>query len=200
MYFASIGSRANPFGSLWSCGLESKSISTSQPVRNCARGSGGLQLFWKSVSQVKHVSRRSSTRVCSGRGETLVSQEVADASFLPSELASITEPAAIEMAAQLRQIPVFTPGAEEAVNTACVGPVEAKIKTSENPVVLLHGFDSSSLEFRRLYPLLASQTETWAVDLIGWGFTEAGFGRSLHNPRAWLLSLWYFLSINEQVD
>jgi hypothetical protein len=33
-----------------------------------------------------------------------------------------------------------------------------------------------SLEFRRLFPLLEQHTDTWAVDLIGWGFTETGFG------------------------
>ncbi len=40
------------------------------------------------------------------------------------------------------------------------------------PIVLLHGFDSSLLEFRRLMPLLAQQTQLWAVDLLGFGFTE----------------------------
>jgi pimeloyl-ACP methyl ester carboxylesterase len=38
------------------------------------------------------------------------------------------------------------------------------------PIVLLHGFDSSLLEFRRLLPLLAQQRETWALDLLGFGF------------------------------
>ncbi|WP_410246263.1 alpha/beta fold hydrolase [Arthrospira sp. PCC 8006] len=40
------------------------------------------------------------------------------------------------------------------------------------PILLLHGFDSSVLEFRRLLPLLANSTETWAVDLFGFGFTQ----------------------------
>jgi pimeloyl-ACP methyl ester carboxylesterase len=38
------------------------------------------------------------------------------------------------------------------------------------PIVLLHGFDSSVLEFRRLLPLLT--TEAWAIDLLGFGFTD----------------------------
>ena len=42
------------------------------------------------------------------------------------------------------------------------------------PVLLLHGFDSSSLEFRRLLPLLEEKLETWAVDLVGWGFSDSG--------------------------
>lgn len=56
--------------------------------------------------------------------------------------------------------------------TAFVGPSEMQkqqlraIAQDRPPVVLLHGFDSSSLEFRRLYPLLEPHTETYAVDLV----------------------------------
>ena len=45
------------------------------------------------------------------------------------------------------------------------------------PVLLLHGFDSSSLEFRRLIPLMEAKLETWAVDLVGWGFSDSGAAR-----------------------
>jgi len=49
------------------------------------------------------------------------------------------------------------------------------VRTSPRPwPPLLHGFDSSCLEYRRLFPLLAERAETWAVDLLGWGFTDAG--------------------------
>lgn len=42
------------------------------------------------------------------------------------------------------------------------------------PLILLHGFDSSSLEFRRLLPALAEAgVEAWAVDILGNGFTTA---------------------------
>ncbi|MBV6624706.1 MAG: alpha/beta hydrolase [Rivularia sp. (in: Bacteria)] len=40
------------------------------------------------------------------------------------------------------------------------------------PILLLHGFESSLLEFRLLIPLLAAKNEIWAVDLLGFGFTE----------------------------
>jgi pimeloyl-ACP methyl ester carboxylesterase len=40
------------------------------------------------------------------------------------------------------------------------------------PILLLHGFDSSVMEFRRLFPPLARSHETWAIDLLGFGFTE----------------------------
>ncbi|XGV99490.1 MAG: alpha/beta fold hydrolase [Leptolyngbya sp. BL-A-14] len=39
-------------------------------------------------------------------------------------------------------------------------------------MLLLHGFDSSLLEFRSFLPLLAGQHEVWAVDWLGFGFTE----------------------------
>ncbi|MGA1622336.1 MAG: alpha/beta fold hydrolase [Synechocystis sp.] len=41
-----------------------------------------------------------------------------------------------------------------------------------SPLLLLHGFDSSLLEFRRLLPLLSPHCRAIAVDLLGFGFTE----------------------------
>ena len=38
------------------------------------------------------------------------------------------------------------------------------------PLLLLHGFDSSLLEFRRLAPLLAQDHQLWIPDLCGFGF------------------------------
>lgn len=49
-----------------------------------------------------------------------------------------------------------------------------EVHKDQPPVLLLHGFDSSSLEFRRLLPLLEKKLETWAVDLVGWGFSDSG--------------------------
>jgi pimeloyl-ACP methyl ester carboxylesterase len=39
------------------------------------------------------------------------------------------------------------------------------------PLLLLHGFDSSFLEFRRLAPLLAGHCQLFIPDLFGFGFT-----------------------------
>ena len=48
------------------------------------------------------------------------------------------------------------------------------------PVLLLHGFDSSCLEFRRLVPLLAPQQPLFVPDLFGFGFgprpSDAAYG------------------------
>lgn len=40
------------------------------------------------------------------------------------------------------------------------------------PILLLHGFDSSLLEFRRLIPFLSNNHQIWALDLLGFGFTN----------------------------
>ena len=105
----------------------------------------------------------------------------------------LTEPAAIAMAMKARVIDVVVPGREAVVKTSCVGdpgPEGARAA----PFVLLHGFDSSCLEYRRLFPKLAAVTETWAVDLLGWGFTDAqdgGIGDySPEAKRAHLYAFW----------
>ncbi len=40
------------------------------------------------------------------------------------------------------------------------------------PYVLLHGFDSSALEYRRLGPLLAETRDVYVPDILGWGFSN----------------------------
>lgn len=43
-----------------------------------------------------------------------------------------------------------------------------------SPLVLIHGFDSSCVEYRRLIPLLEEKgLEFYAIDVLGWGFTDA---------------------------
>ena len=74
--------------------------------------------------------------------------------------------------------------------TACI-----KLGTNSPPILLLHGFDSSILEFRRIIPLLAAKQETWAVDLLGSGFTER-LPNITYNPqtiREHLYSFWQTL-------
>ncbi|KAJ6290413.1 hypothetical protein OIU78_026194 [Salix suchowensis] len=55
--------------------------------------------------------------------------------------------------------------------SSCIKPLRQSNKTS--PVVLLHCFDSSCLEWRCTYPLLEEAgLEAWAVDVLGWGFSD----------------------------
>jgi pimeloyl-ACP methyl ester carboxylesterase len=37
---------------------------------------------------------------------------------------------------------------------------------------MIHGFDSSCLEYRRLAPLLGDANDVYVPDVLGWGFTD----------------------------
>ena len=65
------------------------------------------------------------------------------------------------------------------------------------PIVLLPGFDGSCLEMRRLLPVLeAAGANAWAVDIVGWGFSDANLAadaRTVLGPdekREHLLAFW----------
>ena len=45
-------------------------------------------------------------------------------------------------------------------------------KSTSPPLVLLHGFDSSALEYRRLAPLLSETRDVFVPDILGWGFSN----------------------------
>jgi pimeloyl-ACP methyl ester carboxylesterase len=96
--------------------------------------------------------------------------------FLPPNVARLSEATSIALAQSIQRRDVLTPLSAQAIATAVVPPPESVPSNvadfSNSPVVLLHGFDSSLLEFRRLWPLLAEQTETWAIDLLGFGFSD----------------------------
>ena len=50
-----------------------------------------------------------------------------------------------------------------------------------DPILLIHGFDSCFLEFRRIYPLLKSDFQLIIPDLLGFGFTPRSLD-SNYNP------------------
>ena len=88
---------------------------------------------------------------------------------MASQLSEITEPAARRMAERMQRAPIAVPSLPvAAVDTAFVAPAGDHADPGAPPVVLLHGFDSSSLEMRRLHPLLEQHVEAWAVDLVRW--------------------------------
>lgn len=98
------------------------------------------------------------------------------ADFLPSSVVEIQDPEAIALlqSLQRRVVSVLFQQGTIPVQTAYVHEASGQFPASSQaaPILLLHGFDSSLLEFRRLFPLLANRQETWAVDLLGAGFTE----------------------------
>jgi pimeloyl-ACP methyl ester carboxylesterase len=116
-------------------------------------------------------------------------------SFLPPQVKLLKEPASIALAKNIQRQLIATPLNPQPIATSYVHQGE-----DGTPILLLHGFDTSILEFRSLLPLLAAQNETWAVDLLGFGFTERLQGISF-NPatiKTHLYNFWKTL-INQPV-
>jgi len=107
----------------------------------------------------------------------------------PQSVREFVEPAALAAAAKVRSTTLSLPP------SLANGPVESSYistgvarATGVPPVVILHSFDSSCLEWRRVVPLLEeSSTEAYALDILGWGFTDfyregTTFVRSSNRP------------------
>jgi pimeloyl-ACP methyl ester carboxylesterase len=88
-------------------------------------------------------------------------------SFLPVNVRQLAEPDSIELASQIQQTEIQTSLLSQAISTSYIRQGNGGI-----PIVFLHGFDSSLLEFRRIIPIIAAQQEVWAIDLLGFGFTQ----------------------------
>ncbi|KAK9676022.1 hypothetical protein RND81_11G048700 [Saponaria officinalis] len=91
-------------------------------------------------------------------------------SFLPKQIHKIKDPFAINLALRIERLPVQVPFSDNCIMSSCIRPLT---QGKMNPVILLHGFDSSCLEWRFTYPLLEDAgVESWAVDILGWGFSD----------------------------
>jgi pimeloyl-ACP methyl ester carboxylesterase len=88
-------------------------------------------------------------------------------SFLPASVQQLTEPSSIDLASQIQRVDITTSLVAQPISTSYV-----RQGTGGVPIIFLHGFDSSLLEFRRIIPIIAGQQEVWAIDLLGFGFTE----------------------------
>ncbi|WP_192901151.1 alpha/beta fold hydrolase [Okeania hirsuta] len=106
--------------------------------------------------------------------------------FLPKLTESLTESTSISFAQNIQYQSIYTPLISQTINTSFVSQGEGN-----TPILLLHGFDSSIFEFRRLLPLLAAQNQTFAVDLLGFGFTDRLPNLKI-NPKAIATHLYYF--------
>jgi pimeloyl-ACP methyl ester carboxylesterase len=84
------------------------------------------------------------------------------------ESTTLTEPTSIQLLQAIQLHAIATSLSPNPILTSCVH----NGISSSDPMLLLHGFDSSVLEFRRLLPPLAAQRSVWALDLLGFGFTE----------------------------
>ncbi|MBN3874196.1 alpha/beta fold hydrolase [Nostoc sp. JL33] len=106
--------------------------------------------------------------------------------FLPTSVGQLTESASIALAQSIQTTALATPLINQPLTTTYV-----KQGSGGTPILLIHGFDSSVLEFRRLLPLLSGDNETWAVDLLGFGFTDRLSGIA-YSPTAIKTHLYYF--------
>ncbi len=88
-------------------------------------------------------------------------------SFSEINISKIKDFNVLNLFQNIQTIPITTPLNTQPISTAYIHQGDKGI-----PILLLHGFESSLLEFRLLIPLLAAKNETWAVDLLGFGFTE----------------------------
>lgn len=122
------------------------------------------------------------------------------ASFLPSEVKYLKEPNSIALAQSIERQPIFTPlsrAIPQGGNACSIATAYVHQGKGGTPILLLHGFDSSVLEFRSLIPLLAAHKETWAVDLLGFGFTERITGIA-YSPPAIKTHLYHFWNLINQ--
>ncbi|WP_413164174.1 alpha/beta fold hydrolase [Capilliphycus salinus ALCB114379] len=86
---------------------------------------------------------------------------------------------------EIQHAPILTPLQPQPIQTAYIHQGEGKI-----PILLLHGFDSSVLEFYRLVPRIKPKTEVWGIDLLGFGFSER-HPRICYNPGSILSHLYH---------
>lgn len=108
------------------------------------------------------------------------------ANFLPELVEQLTESTSIALAQNIEPKAIATPLSEQPIVTTSVHQ-----GSGGTPILLLHGFDSSVVEFRRLLPQLAAENETWAVDMLGFGFTDR-IAEIQFSPAAIATHLYYF--------
>lgn len=117
-------------------------------------------------------------------------------SFLPTtRLQQLTEDTAIALAQSIQQVPISTPLSQEPIDTTYVHQ-----GNHGKPILLLHGFDSSVFEFRRLIPLFAVHQQTWCLDLLGFGFGQrpTNIAYTTDNIKIHLYHFWQTL-INQPI-
>jgi len=83
---------------------------------------------------------------------------------LPDAAQTLSEETSIAITQKIQWADVTLPFATVPSSYVCAGEGE--------PLVLIHGFDSSLMEFRRLLPELAQNFKVYALDLLGFGFGD----------------------------
>jgi len=136
-----------------------------------------LALFLSHKLSDAFVIHKSST---DGTFRAAVSSNLLDLDFTPPDTmgeGEITEQACADAASLMKRVKVPISSTVSDTETAGISYIHWKAeKTSSSktlPILLVHGFDSSCLEYRRMGPKLAALgIDTYAVDLLGWGYSQ----------------------------
>ncbi|KAL1507151.1 hypothetical protein AB1Y20_008004 [Prymnesium parvum] len=111
-----------------------------------------------------------------------------------AQLRLIGEPAALMAAERMEYALLELPHhlADAAVNVSFIR-TQVPPRAAAPPLLLIHGFDISCLEFRRLLPLLEAEgVEAYALCVMGWGFTDTASAHTVgvEAKRAQLVAFW----------
>lgn len=110
------------------------------------------------------------TSKCTTDGARIAVSATEFPSFLPTQVENVKDLFARKMASRIQRLPVELSSLNRPILSSCVKPM---VHAKTNPLVLMHGFDSSCLEWRYTFPLLEdANLETWVVDILGWGFSD----------------------------
>ncbi|MCO5606169.1 hypothetical protein L7F22_060356 [Adiantum nelumboides] len=141
--------------------------STAEPILH-GKTLGIITL--KGDSKIKHRVRATATFDYNNAAAPIDASTPAFPSFLPPQVQHLRDSAARAIASRIRRLPVQTSLTENPIMTSCVKP--RVLDQDLPPVLLLHGFDSSCLEWKNTYPRLErANIECWAFDILGWGFS-----------------------------
>eukprot|EP00468_Gymnochlora_sp_CCMP2014_P004770 CAMPEP_0167766900 /NCGR_PEP_ID=MMETSP0110_2-20121227/15677_1 /TAXON_ID=629695 /ORGANISM="Gymnochlora sp., Strain CCMP2014" /LENGTH=600 /DNA_ID=CAMNT_0007655131 /DNA_START=240 /DNA_END=2042 /DNA_ORIENTATION=- len=118
--------------------------------------------------------------------------------FIPKEYAmEIEEEACQDILKTFDRIPVSVPFSDKPILTPVTPIPNPNTLGERTPMIFLHGFDSSVLEFRRILPKIREVAgdilEPEAIDLLGWGFATAETPLSAIGPvekREHLYAYW----------
>ena len=91
---------------------------------------------------------------------------------LPEAAVGLTEETSVAIAQKIQWADVARSAGDAVGEVASGYVVMGERREGEAPLLLLHGFDSSLFEFRRLVPLLAEKRQVYVVDLLGFGFCD----------------------------
>lgn len=130
-------------------------------------------LQWQVVNGFVHNQQQRSP-VASSAAFALSVDSMDDLTFSTPDTSSVQEQACIDAASKMKRIAVPSENSPSgSVGISYIHwPAQGR-KAKTPPLILLHGFDSSCLEYRRLGPQLAAQgINAYAVDILGWGFTQ----------------------------